>query len=113
MVQLIGHVRRPEASKMAVEDVALDRLTETGRAAGRIGFPARRERQRTAQRKMRRRRQLLERDDILTVAPLGEIDYPMGLAIDWLQMCHSTASAFASSRSNRAMKSGFRTASSP
>src|SRR5262252_10650947 len=103
MIQLIRHVRRPEASKMAVEDVALDRLTEAGRPAGRIGFPAGRERQRTAKRKMRRCGKLLERDDILTVTLVCEIGDPMGLAIDWLQMCHSTASAFASSRSNRAM----------
>jgi hypothetical protein len=103
MVQLIRHVRRPEASEMAVEDVALDRLTEAGRPAGRIGFPAWRKRQRTSQRKVWWCRKLLERDDILTVTLICEIGDPMGLAIDWLQMCHSTASAFASSRSNRAM----------
>src|SRR3954468_17252296 len=41
VIQLIGHLRRPEEADVAVEDVALDGLAEAGSAAVRVGFPAR------------------------------------------------------------------------
>src|SRR5688500_3918216 len=43
MIQLIRHLRRPVAADVAIEEIAFDRLTESRRAAGAIGFPARRE----------------------------------------------------------------------
>src|SRR5689334_21245670 len=33
VIQLVGHLRGPEAPDVAVEDVALDRLAQSGRAA--------------------------------------------------------------------------------
>ena len=44
VIQLIGHLRRPEAAHVAVEQIALDRLTQSGRAAVAIRFPAGRRR---------------------------------------------------------------------
>ncbi len=54
VVQLIGHLRWPEAPEMAVEEIALDRLAQPGGAAGAIDFPARREDRRAAERDVRR-----------------------------------------------------------
>src|SRR6185436_3502792 len=82
VVQLIGHVRRPEAAQVAVEDVALDRLTETGGAAGRIGFPAWRERERASKRNVRLRRRLLQRDDVAFFFRLDVLGHAMRLAVD-------------------------------
>src|SRR5262245_29374835 len=114
MVQLIRHVRRPEAAEMTVEDVALDRLAETRSAAGGICLPAWRERQRTAQRKVRPRGWcLLQPDHVGLFFCLYVLSYAVSFAVDRFQMRHSTASAFASSRSNRARNSGFLTDSSP
>src|SRR5262245_57172384 len=113
MVQLIGNVRRPEATEMAVEDVTFDGLTQSRRAARRIGLPAREKRQRATERKVRRRGRLLKSDHVLAVPCAREIGNAVGFAIDRLEVGHSAASALASSRSNRAMKSGLRTASSP
>src|SRR3954451_7942643 len=50
VIQLVGHLRRPEAADVAVEDVALDRLAEAGGAAVRVGLPARGKDQRAAKR---------------------------------------------------------------
>ena len=54
VIQLIGHLRRPEAAHVAVEQIALDRLAQPGGAAVAIGFPARREHQRAAGGNVRR-----------------------------------------------------------
>src|SRR5690606_3945222 len=43
VVEHVGHVGRPEAADMTVEQIALDRLAESGRPAGTIGFPSGRE----------------------------------------------------------------------
>src|SRR5258707_645019 len=56
VIQLIRHLRRPVAADVAVEQIALDRLTESGGAAGAVRFPSRREDQRAAHRKMRQLR---------------------------------------------------------
>ena len=74
MIELVGHLRRPEAPEVAVEDVALDRLTETGGAAGRVGFPSGIERERAAERKVRLLRHLLQGDDVFLL--LGDVVRP-------------------------------------
>src|SRR5262249_15331045 len=65
----IGHVRRPEAREVAVEQVALHRLTESGRSTARVRLPARREHERAAKRdvwtRRRRERPALERHHVL------------------------------------------------
>jgi hypothetical protein len=73
---------------MAVEDVALDRLTEAGGAAGRVGFPSGIERERAAERKVRLLRHLLQGDDVflLRCVLLGDVvDDAPGLLIDRFQ----------------------------
>src|SRR6185436_3714271 len=45
VIELIGHLRRPVAADVAVEQIALDRLAEAGGAARAIGLPAWREHQ--------------------------------------------------------------------
>src|SRR6185369_1298046 len=104
------------AADVAVEDVALDRLTQPRSAPRLIRFPPRREHERAADREVRLRRllrrPLLEGDDVLLRFCDG-LDDAIGLAVDCLQVSHRTASAFASSRSNRARKSGLRSESSP
>src|SRR5438309_606511 len=116
VIELVGHLRRPEASDMAVEDVALYRLTQSGGAARLIGFPARREHERAAEWEMRLcrllRGTLLQRHHVLR-GFRHRVGDAMGFAVDRLQMCHRTASAFASSRSNRARNAEFRSESSP
>src|SRR5215813_1926512 len=65
IVQMIRHLRRPEAADVTVVQVALDRLTQPGGPARRVDFPAGRKNQRTPHRVMRpllRRRALLERE---------------------------------------------------
>src|SRR5580693_5896289 len=42
MIQLVGHLRGPEAAVVAIEQVALHGRAKAGRAAAGIGFPARR-----------------------------------------------------------------------
>ena len=69
VIQLVGHLRRPVAADVAVEQIALDRLAQAGGAAGAVRFPAGREHQRAAERKVRLRRllrrpALLQRHDI-------------------------------------------------
>ena len=61
MIELIGNLRRPETSSVAIEDVALDGLAKSGGAAVMIGCPSGREYQRTAQRDVRTLRRLLRR----------------------------------------------------
>src|SRR3954468_18024329 len=39
VIELIRHLRRPVAADVAVEQVAFDRLAQTGGATGAIGFP--------------------------------------------------------------------------
>src|SRR5438093_4071214 len=48
VVEVIGYLRGPETSDVAIVDVALHRLAEPGRAARRIHFPSRRKRKRAA-----------------------------------------------------------------
>src|SRR6266702_2437264 len=43
VIQVIGNLSRPAAAQMAVEQIALDRLAQAGRAAGDVHFPAGRE----------------------------------------------------------------------
>src|SRR5439155_16570119 len=65
VIELVGHVRRPEAPDVAVEDVALDGLTQAGRAAGLIRRPSGGEHERAPEREVRLRRLLgglLQRD---------------------------------------------------
>src|SRR5262245_50586298 len=58
MIELVGHLRRPVATDVTVEEIALDRLTEPRGAARAIGLPAWREHHCAAQRNMRRTRLL-------------------------------------------------------
>ena len=48
VVQMVRHLCGPTATQMAIEQVTLDGLAETGRAAGNIHFPSRREIQRAS-----------------------------------------------------------------
>ena len=66
VIELVGHLRRPEAADVAVEQIALDRLAQPGGAAGAVGLPARREHERAAEREMRllRAAGALQRDDV-------------------------------------------------
>src|SRR6266446_6341681 len=43
VVQMIRHLRGPEATDVAVIDVALHRLAESGSSPGRVDFPSGRE----------------------------------------------------------------------
>src|SRR5262245_3914120 len=98
MVQLIRDVRGPEATQVAVEDVPFDRLTEPGRPARRVRLPSGREGERAAKGDVGLNGWLLQPDDVA----LGSFDDPSRLPVHGLEMRHSAASAFASSRSNRA-----------
>src|SRR5262249_12681697 len=53
VVELIRHLRRPVAAEVAIEQVALDRLTEARRTARAVHFPARRKHRRAARRHVR------------------------------------------------------------
>src|SRR5687768_15917363 len=68
VIQLIGHLRRPEAAHVAIEQIAFNRLAEPRRAAVAVGFPAGRKHQRAAVGDVRlgllRRTTLLKRDHI-------------------------------------------------
>src|SRR5947207_5099952 len=94
VIELVGHVRRPEAADVAVEDVALDRLAQTGGAAGRIRLPAGREHQRAAKREVRLRRllwrPLLQRDDVFFRRAIftRRFRHAMGFAVDCLELGH-------------------------
>ena len=57
MIQLVGYLRRPVAADVTVEQVALDRLAQSRRAARAIGLPPGREYERAPDRNMRRLRQ--------------------------------------------------------
>ena len=70
MIQLVGHLRRPEAAHVAIEQIALDRLAQAGGAAGAIGFPSGRKDQRATRWECAAARaaaaaRLLQRDHIL------------------------------------------------
>src|SRR5262245_40497781 len=95
MIELVGHLRRPVAADVAVEQIAFDRLAQSGGAAGAIGLPSRREHQGAADRKMRQQRRLrtLKGDDVVTH---GAFD-ANGLPIDRFQMIHDTRSLMSSS----------------
>jgi hypothetical protein len=110
VIQLVGHLRRPIAADVAIEQIALDRLTEAGRSTGPIGLPAWREHQRAAEWKMRELWEAgsLQRDHV----GLGRTLDARGFAVDGLQMIHDTVS-FVSSSSNCARNAGLRTESSP
>src|SRR5215510_6847599 len=68
VVEMIGHLRGPETSDVAIVDVALHRLAEPGRTTGRIHFPTRRKRKRAAHGNVRPGRRLrwdLQRDHVI------------------------------------------------
>src|SRR5262245_31388597 len=68
VIQLIGHLRRPEASGMAVEQIAFHRMAQSRRAAVMIGFPTRRKDKSAAEWDVRARGLLwrsLQRHDIV------------------------------------------------
>src|SRR5689334_14908029 len=69
IVQMIGDLRRPEASGVAIVEIALDRLAEARGAAGGIDFPSWEKHQRATHGHMRMlgRRLLrpLQRNDVL------------------------------------------------
>ena len=128
VIQLVGHLRRPVAADVAVEEVALDRLAEPRRAARAIRFPARREHQRAAERNVRRSgccggppRCSATTSSSGAASPLPFDDAVfdlLRLLVDRLQMLHrlllsTTPSPPSSSRSNCARNAGFRSASSP
>src|SRR5437867_13246519 len=72
VVKLVGHMRRPEAADVAVEDVALHRLAESGGAAVLVGLPSGREHQRAPERALRLR--------LLWRCPPQSADVSSGLA---------------------------------
>src|SRR6478672_13736984 len=90
VIELVGHLRRPVAADVAVEEIAFDRLAQSGGAAGAICFPPRREHERAADRKVRQLWQpgALQRDDVLI---RGALD-ARRLAVDRLQVIHDTSS---------------------
>src|SRR2546422_10670220 len=94
VIQLVGHLRRPVAADVAVEEIPLDRLTESRGAARAVRFPAWRKHQRAPDRKMRRLRQAgpLQRDDI---GPLGRFFDAHRLAVHWFEMRHFLLSRWA------------------
>src|SRR5262245_21125153 len=53
VIELIGHLRRPVAADVAVEQIPFDGLTQAGRPAFFVGLPAGREHERAADREMR------------------------------------------------------------
>src|SRR5262245_48408512 len=53
VIELVGDLRRPVAAVVTVEQIALDRLAQTGGAAGAVRFPAWREHQGAPDRKVR------------------------------------------------------------
>src|SRR4051812_45218663 len=110
VIELVGHLRRPVAADVTVEQIAFDRLAQPGGAAGAIRFPARREHQRAADRKVRQLRHPgpLQRDDVLIGGALDA----RRLAVDGFQVIHDTSS-LAGCSSNCVRKAGFRAASSP
>src|SRR5688572_9294298 len=55
VIQLIGHLRWPVTSDVAVEEIAFDGLAQSGRAARAIYFPSGREHGRASERNVRRR----------------------------------------------------------
>src|SRR5262249_5248366 len=66
VVQMIRHLRGPEATDIAIVQIALDRLAQSSGPASRVNLPPRREDQRTAHRIMRARRlrSLLKREEV-------------------------------------------------
>src|SRR5437660_2213214 len=89
VIELVRHLRGPEAADVAVEDVAFDRLAESGGSARLIRLPAWREDERAAEREMRLRllrRPLLEGDNVF--CRLGRVDDALSFAVDRLQMIH-------------------------
>src|SRR5438309_10913207 len=81
MIQLIGNLRGPEASGVAIEQIAFHGLTEAGCSSVAIGLPSRREDQRTTQRNVWSRRLLgwaLQCDHIV----LSVLRNAFGLAIN-------------------------------
>src|SRR4029077_8229322 len=70
---MIGDVSGPEASDVAIEEIALHGLAETGGAAGGVDFPAGIENERAAHRDvgLGRRAALLEGDDVVRARVFG------------------------------------------
>src|SRR6187549_4016302 len=68
VIELIRHLRRPVTADVTIEEIALDRLTQSSRASRAIDFPSGREDGRAPERDVRRRllRRLpaLQRDDV-------------------------------------------------
>src|SRR5262249_35914911 len=126
VIELVGHLRRPVATDVAVEEIALDRLTESGCPARAIGLPPRREDHRAAQRNVGRTRLLrhaaaLQGYDV--ALPPDVLLNANSLAIEGFQMGHpvppgrmirterqETCSASVMSRSNCDRNAGWRSA---
>jgi len=71
MIEVVRDLDRPEAAVVASEEIALDRLAESGRAPARVYLPAGRENERATQRDMRPlRSSAFECDDIVFATPL-------------------------------------------
>src|ERR1700680_3721258 len=66
VIELVGDLRRPVAADVAVEQIALDGLAQTGGPAGALRFPPGREHERAADGKVRQQRRPgpLQRDDV-------------------------------------------------
>src|SRR5277367_3341828 len=67
MIQLIRHLRRPEAAFMAIENIALHRLAKTRGASVVIRLPTRRKDESATERDVRSRlrRRTLQRDYVI------------------------------------------------
>ena len=103
VVELVRDLRGPVAAEVAVEEIALDRLAESRRAARAIDFPARRENRRAAERDVRPGR-LLRRPLLRATTSAFRLRSPRrrasarsarsphhspGLLVNWLEVLHS------------------------
>src|SRR5438034_8477195 len=97
VVELVGHLRRPVAPRVAVKQIALDGLAQPGGSPARIHFPAGVKLQRAAQREMRAllwllRRPLLKSDDVSfrrIALRLEVLLHHGGFAVHGFQMFHN------------------------
>ena len=110
IVEMIGHLRGPEAGHIAIIDVALHGLAEPGGTTGRIHLPTWRKRKRAAHGNVRGWRGLwpiLQRDHVC----IGrhELSDPSGFLIQRSQVFHDNAFLSANNRKN----SGFWTLMAP
>ena len=96
VIELVGHLRRPVAADVAVEEIAFDRLAQSRRAARAIHFPSGREHRSSSQAecaaRLLRRLTALQCDDILLRGFRNCLIDLRCLAVDSLQSTSSMVS---------------------